>query len=147
MRNKIPTPLSAALEDQLKEVLDIRAYFAKNQKHMLNQTLPEHLNMLLNEKGLKKADVVRGSHLDRTYVYQIFSGDKTPSRNKLIAIAFGLGLSDEETQRMLKLSGNRQLYVRDQRDALILFSIQRGKDIFETNFLLDDYGFPPLGAE
>ena len=138
---------SAELGFQLKNVLSIGAYFAKNQKHMLHQTLPEHLNTLLKEKGLKRADVVRGSLLDRAYVYQIFSGEKTPSRDKLIAIAFGLHLSDEETQKMLKLSGNRELYVRDKRDALILFSIQRGKDIFDTNFLLDDYGFPPLGAE
>ena len=147
MKDDLTSPVSATLEYQLKDALDIGAYFAKNQKHMLNQTLSEHLNMLLKEKRLKKADVVRGSHLDRTYVYQIFSGDKTPSRDKLIAIAFGLHLSDEETQRMLKLSGNRQLYVRDQRDALILFSVQRRKDIFETNYLLHDYGFKPLGTE
>lgn len=58
---------------------------------------------------------MRGSQLDRAYVYQIFSGEKTPSRDKLIAIAFGMNLSDEETQKMLKLSGNRELYARDQR--------------------------------
>ena len=136
---------SAGLGFQLKDVLSIGTYFAKNKEHMLNQTLSEHLHMLLQEKGLKRADVGEGSHLDKAYVYQIFSGDRKPSRDKLIAIAFGLRLNEEETQRMLKLSGNLELYVRDERDALILFSIQRGKNIFDTNFLLDEYGFLPLG--
>lgn len=138
-------PTSAELGNQLKNVLNIKSYLEKNEEYMLGHTLSEHLHMLLQEKGLKRSDVVAGSHLDKAYAYQIFSGDRKPSCDKLIAIAFGLCLSEEETQRMLKLSGNRELYVRDKRDALILFSIQRKKNIFDTNFLLDDYGFPPLG--
>ncbi|MDE7354480.1 MAG: helix-turn-helix transcriptional regulator [Acetatifactor sp.] len=94
------------------------------------------MNALLLEKGISKADVVRGSQLDRSYAYQIFSGDKKPSRDKLIALAFGLGLTDEETQKMLKLSGNRELYARDERDAMILFFLQQNRTIFEVNDLL-----------
>ena len=88
---------------------------------------------------------MRGSLLSRAYVYQIFSGEKTPSRDKLIATAFGLGLSDEETQTLLKLSKNRELYARDQRDAVILFALQRNQSIFEANNLLFEHGFSVLG--
>ena len=80
---------------------------------------PEYLSLQLRQKHLRRADVVRGSHLDRTYVYQIFSGKKTPSRDKLLAIAFGLQLSAEETQKMLKLSGNLELYVRRMQQNLL----------------------------
>ena len=90
-------------------------------------------------KKLKKADVVRASLLDRTYVYKIFAGEKNPTRDKLIALAFGLHLTDLETQKMLKLSGNRELYARDERDALILFSLQQNKTIFELNEMLIDH--------
>lgn len=136
---------SEALGFQLKDVKSIGSYLARNKENMLNQNLAAHLNMLLNEKDLKIADVIRGSCLDRSYVYQIFSGEKTPSRDKLIAIAFGLHLTEEETQRMLKLSGNRELYVRDPRDTVILFAIQRNMDIFDANILLDEYDFNILG--
>lgn len=112
---------------------------------MIPRNLPIHLEMLLEKKGLKKADVARGSELDRKYVYQIFDGTKTPSRNKLIAIAFGLQLSDEETQTMLKLSENRELYVRDERDAIILFALQRKMNIMKTNELLNSHGHKLLG--
>ena len=100
--------------------------------------------MLLFQKCLSKADVVRRSSLDRTYVYQIFAGAKTPSRDKLIAIAFGLCLSDEETQEMLKVSGNRELYARDARDAVIMFALQHKKTVFEANELLFNHDFPIL---
>lgn len=77
-------------------------------------------------------------------MYKIFGGEKKPSRDKLLAIAFGLGLSDQETQEMLKLSGNRELYPRDERDAVILFALQRSQSILEANELLDDQGLAIL---
>ncbi|MDE6214341.1 MAG: helix-turn-helix transcriptional regulator [Lachnospiraceae bacterium] len=100
--------------------------------------------MLLSEKGLTRADVIRGSLLGRAYVYRIFAGDKIPSRDKLIALAFGLQLSDPETQKMLKLSGNRELYARDGRDALILFALQRNMTIMDANGMLFEHGFAVL---
>ena len=63
-----------------------------------------------------------------------------------MAIAFGLQLSVEETQKMLKLSGNLELYVRDKRDAAILFAIQHGRSIDEANDLLAQLGVLPLGV-
>lgn len=46
---------------------------------------------------------------------------------------------------MLKLSGNRELYARDERDALILFALQHQKTILETNDLLFDHNLTVLG--
>lgn len=133
------------LKHEIKAATDIEDYLKSNRENLLRGSLPGHLNLLLSRKGINKADVVRGSLLSRAYVYQIFSGEKTPSRDKLIAIAFGLGLSDEETQTVLKLSRNRELYARDERDAVILFALQRGQSIFEANNLLFEHGFPVLG--
>lgn len=133
------------LNHEIKAVSDIEDFLKKNKKNMLAHSLPEYLNTLLKQKKISRADVVRSSLLDRAYVYQIFSGEKTPSRDKLIAIAFGLCLSDDETQKMLKLSGNRELYARDERDALILFALQRKKDILEINEILTDHNLTILG--
>lgn len=134
------------LNHEIKAATDIEDYLEKNRGNMLTHSLPQYLEMLLSQKGISRADVVRGSLLSRAYVYQIFSGEKTPSRDKLIAIAFGLSLSDDETQKMLKLSGNRELYARDERDALILFSLQQKKTIMETNELLFNHSLKVLGT-
>lgn len=133
------------LNHEIRTTTDIEDYLEKNHENLLTCSLSAYLKTLLAQKGLSRADVVRGSLLDRAYVYQIFAGEKTPSRDKLIAIAFGLRLSDEETQTMLKLSGNRELYARDERDVLILFALQQNRTILETNELLFRHGLAALG--
>lgn len=131
---------------EIKAAANIEDFLENNKRQLLRQSLSEHLNSLLAQKGISRADVVRDSLLDRAYVYQIFSGEKVPSRDKLIALAFGLCLSDDETQKMLKLSGNRELYSRDKRDALILFALQRKQNIFKANELLNSHNMKALGA-
>jgi hypothetical protein len=134
------------LHHEIKASTDIEDYLKTNQNYMIADTLPDYLNRMLSQKGLNRADVVRRSLLDRVYVYQIFSGRRTPSRDKLISMAFGLCLSSEETQKMLKLSCNRELYARDERDALILFALNREQTIMEANELLFSHGFAALGV-
>lgn len=134
------------LSHQIEEATNIEDFLNANREYMLSGSLSQHLTALLAEKKISKADVVRGSLLDRAYVYQIFSGERRPSRDKLLALSFGLRLTADETQKMMKLSGNRELYVRDQRDAIILFALQHHKTIMETNELLDANQMPALGA-
>lgn len=141
------TKTTEELNHEIKLATDINDYLKDNKENMLSYCLPEYLTLLLEKKGISRADVVRGSLLDRAYVYQIFSGEKTPSRDKLIALAFGLCLSGEETQKMLKLSCNRELYARDERDALILFALRQQKTIFETNEILTDHNMALLGVQ
>lgn len=137
--------VSGTLETLLEHT-EIDIYLEQNKENMIPHNLPIHLELLLKQKGLKKADVVRGSQLNRKYVYQIFNGEKNPSRNTLIALAFGLKLTAKETQTMLKLAGYRDLYVRDIRDAIILYALLRKKNIFETNELLYKRGWDILGT-
>lgn len=132
------------LRHEIKAATDVEDYLTKNREYLLRESLSEHLHTLLSQKDMKRADVIRGSLLGRAYVYRIFAGDKIPSRDKLIALAFGLQLTEEETQKMLKLSGSRELYARDERDALILFALQRQMTIMDANGLLLDHGLAVL---
>ena len=138
------TASSAAAANNLVNAKNIEDFLAENQEYMLGMDLFEYLMLLLRQKGLKRADVVRDSGLEKAYVYQIFDGKKRPSRDKLIAIAFGLHLNAEETQRMLKLGECSELYARVARDAVILFAVQRGMDIAAADDLLYRNNFPTL---
>lgn len=133
------------LNHEIQTATDIDDYLEQNREHLLSCRPDEHLAALLAQKGLSRAEVVRNSQLDRAYVYQIFAGQKNPSRDKLLALAFGMRLNDRETQRLLKLSGKRELYARDERDSLILFALQKDKTLIETNELLFCHGFALLG--
>lgn len=132
------------LKHEITIATDIEDYLTENKGHLLKGSLAEHLHMLLAQKKLRRADVIRGSLLGRAYVYRIFAGDKIPSRDKLIALSFGMKLSVEETQKLLKISGNRELYARDERDALLLFALQRNRSIMDANGMLLDHGLEVL---
>lgn len=106
---------------------------------MQTDSFSEYLEQWLRKKQLTRAEVVRASNLNKAYVYQIFSGKKYPSRDKVIALTFGLHLTIEETQTLLKQAGYRELYPRAPRDALLLFALGRGMDIISANELLFDH--------
>ena len=116
------------------------------KRQIIHKPLSRYLCELLDEKGLKRSDVVVRTGLDKAYVYQIFAGKKNPSRDKLITVAFGMKFNEEEIQRMLQLSGHRELWPKDERDALLLFAIQRGMSLEEVHTELERYGLDPLAT-
>lgn len=142
--NEVFSVSTAETKDNLKNASSFGDFLKRNLENMLEPDLSKYLMELLARKGLKRAQVVEDSGVDKAFVYQIFNGSKRPSRDKLIAITFGMRLNEEETQRVLKIAGHSELYPRVPRDALILFSIQRGKDIWQTDDALDKNGFPTL---
>lgn len=144
IRMKINPISTATMRNELLKTKSIRDFLARYKKYMLDLTLSEYLTLLLQQKELTRADVVRDSGLEKAYVYQIFDGKKRPSREKLIPIAFGLHLNVEETQRMLKLGSCSELYARQSRDAIILFAIKQGMDITATDDLLYNNDLPTL---
>ena len=123
---------------------NILDYFAENRGEMQIDSLPEYLERWLKRKDCTKADVVRRSNLNKAYVYQIFLGKKYPSRDKVIALAFGLELDEKEVQALLKQAGYRELYPRDPRDALLLYAIGHHKGIIDANELLYDHNIEVL---
>lgn len=137
-------PTTGEVDYELYIAKSFGEFLQRNRDKMLERSLPGYLMYLLHKKNLKRSQVVEDSGVDKAYVYQIFNGSKKPSRDKLIAIAFGMHLDEEETQRLLKLAGHSELYSRVARDALILFAIQRDMSIWETDEGLESLGFPTL---
>ena len=139
------TKTTEQLNHEIKEAGNIQDFLVSNQNNILTTSLSEHLRTLLFEKNLQKKDIIHNSLLDRVYVYQIFAGRKFPSRNKLIALAFGMRLSVEETQKLLKISGNRELSASDERDAIIIFALHQNMTISDANELLYEHELKLLG--
>lgn len=121
---------------EIENIQKIEDYLDTNDNEMTRMTLSEYMDELLRKRSLKKTDIVNGSNLNRVYVYQIFSGSRIPSRDKIIALGFGFRLDLVDMQRYLKQAGHRELYARDKRDAVIIFSVNKGLDLFQTNELL-----------
>ena len=135
---------SEKLYAYIKKSTNFAEFWEEHEEQIVHLSLSDYLRTLLKEKGLKRSEVVVKTGLDKAYVYQIFAGKKNPSRDKLITMAFGLKLTEKETQKMLRLSGHRELWPKDERDALFLFAIQRGMSLEDVHTELERYGLDSL---
>lgn len=130
--------------EQLKRADSLDGYLAENTAEMVDGTLPTHLAALLAETGLSKSEVLRRAEINDIYGYQLFAGSRHPSRDKLVALCVGFGLSDERTQQLLKATGFAPLYAKNRRDSVLLFGLQKGYTVLQINNLLYEHGEPTL---
>ena len=121
------------LRKELAEASGLEKYLAENRSSFSLESTANALSRLIEEKGISKAALARESGMSEIYLHQIFAGRRNPSRNRLICLCCGLGATLDETQELLKLSGLAQLYPRIKRDAIIIYGLAHGEDLFEIN--------------
>lgn len=100
----------------------------------------EYLQTLLKEKEVNASELIKRSRIERTYCYQILNGRKRPGRDKIIAIALALNLNVDETQKILRIAKEGDLYAKDKRDCILIFAINHKYNLIDTNQLLNQYG-------
>ncbi|HIU74541.1 MAG TPA: XRE family transcriptional regulator [Candidatus Pelethocola excrementipullorum] len=121
---------------QLDTTTELKNYTESHTSSEGAQTLSEYLESLLESKGLKKSDVIRDADLQRNYGYQVFSGLRTPGRNKLLALCLSMQLTVKEAQHVLKLANEGTLYSKNRRDAILIFALQKNLSVMAANDLL-----------
>ena len=124
---------TGGLRDELLSQPHLDEYLKENGDQFVNWGLTEQLVRLFDEKRVTKAAVVRSSGMSEVYLYQVLSGRRNPSRDRLLCICFGLGTTEDETQWLLKSAGYAPLYPRLRRDAIILHGIAHGTPLEELN--------------
>lgn len=93
-------------EELLNELLDAPNIDDYIREHdFAAPSLSDYLKQLLQEKGLERSRVVRMADLNETFGYQIFTGARHPSRNKVLQIAFAMALTLKEANRALTAAG------------------------------------------
>lgn len=124
------------LQSELRHSESVEQFVKENQSELTMMSVSDYLNELLIMYNLEKCDVAKRGGFAGNYPYQIFNGKKNASRDKLIQIALGFPLTLEETQELLRLGGYSELYVRDSRDAFLMFAIEKKYELQELNELL-----------
>ncbi|MGN0733888.1 MAG: helix-turn-helix domain-containing protein [Emergencia sp.] len=138
----MPKKTTSHLENELKNSTSLDTFLEKHQDELSDCSLSDQLGKLLREKGLTKAEVVKECNLNEVYAYQILSGVRRPSRDKLLCLCFAMKATLAETQSLLKESGFAPLYVRSHRDSIIIFAITHGHTLLQLNTALYDHGEP-----
>lgn len=78
--------------------------------------------------------------MNEIYAYQIISGARRPSRDKLLCLCIAMRATLEETQDLLIHGGFAPLYVCSQRNSIIIFAISHKETILQVNSNLYDHG-------
>ena len=137
-------PLTEELLNELLASSDPEDFISQHPAS--KRELAPYLNEMLVAHGKERNEVIHASNLDHTYAYQILAGTRTnPSRNKILQLAFAIGLTPRETDRALQAGGKSRLYCKDRRDAIIIFCLDRGVQLQETNETLYKLGEEIVG--
>ena len=104
------------------------------------KTFPEYYRSLPRVKETADSTLIELSGIERSYYYQIMKGKRHPSRDKILRLCIGAGLTLRETTRALELSENAPLYPKSRRDIIITVAINQSTTVIDTNLLLFEYG-------
>ena len=130
--------------DEISESKDLKSFIMNNEDKFIHVDLPEYLDLLLSAKDKTKKEMISSAGIEKSYLYQIFNGRRTPSRDKLLRIALALKLALDDTQRLLIVAEKPILYPSRKRDAAIMYSLIKGYSLDKTQISLYDMGLEIL---
>ena len=126
------------LQQELMDSTDLSQFLSRNQEQFVDKSVAELLNHLFEKKNISKAALAKQAGMSEIYLHQIFAGRRTPSRNRLLCLCYGLEASIEETQELLRLCGMAELYPKLKRDTIIYYGLLHKLDLFVINDKLFD---------
>ena len=134
LKNISPSEVKDYLQEQFKEG---------------EPSFSSYIDTLLEEKNLKRQDVLIRANLPQKYGYKLLTGEShTTDRDKILRICFSMEMPLKETQRALNLYGMNELYPKIKRDVLLIVALgQKIFDIDQVNELLKSGGEAPLYEE
>ena len=133
------------LEQSLSACASADDYLEENAEQMFTLPVEDYLNEYLESHSLTRSEVIANSGLNEIYGYQIFAGKRKPSRDKLLCICFGMRLSADETQTLMKKCGYPTLYAKKRRDSVILYALMHEMTLMQCNESLYSAGEALLG--
>lgn len=118
---------------ELMDTNDLHRVLTENDASFREDGLTDALQRLFEERSMAKTTLAKSSGISEVYLHQVFAGRRNPSRDRLLCICVGLGITLDETQRMLTQGGYAQLYPRTRRDAIISYGVVHQLPLGEIN--------------
>ena len=120
----------------------LRAY----EGEIVFSSFAAYITQLCKQKNMIVASVLKKAGIRDSFGYDLFKGTRRPSRDTVIKLAIGLGLTLDETQKLLSAAGFGGLYPKIRRDAVIIYAIQRQYSLFDLQEELSLHHLTELGA-
>lgn len=105
----------------------------------------EYFDALLKNARMNRATLLKESGVNPNIGFHVLRGDRAFKRREpYLRMAFALGLSLRQTQRMLSHLKMGRLYPLREQDAAILYCLDRRYSLAQTQRLLSDHALAPL---
>lgn len=117
-----------------------RKYLKADECHFEGKTIDQFLSELCEKYEVNASKIIKFSLLSKSYVYQVFAGERKPSREVIIRICIVIGCSLDELQHALMIAEEGILYPKVRRDAAIMSCVGGKLSLAETDEFLDEIG-------
>ena len=121
------------LNTELMSPCPLDSYLKEHSDEFLSMDIVGLLEQFYRNKPISKAELARRAGISEVYLHQVFSGRRTPSRDRLLCLCVGLGVELEEAQTLLKRAGYAQMYAKFKRDTIIMYGIAHKLKLSEIN--------------
>lgn len=101
------------------------------------QTAREYLQEYMIERNISRKDLDIWAGGLGSYTYKIYNKNCNPSRAIWLRVICALGMSVEEANRLLKLAGYSELYVKDTKDYWIYVGLKKKMSFLDIEELLN----------
>ncbi len=124
------------LEDALVREKSYAKFDEKYSAKIKTKNFASELRKLMAWHDYDVSQMLKKTGISKSYFYQILNNERSPSRDGVINIAISLNCDLEETNFLLKISEKQELYAKNKRDSVIIYSIAHQYSLAETNKLL-----------
>ncbi len=131
-------PLTQELLDELMTSSSVGDFLGEHT--FVSRTLSDYLQQQLRDRNLVQPQVVRDAQLNPAFGYQVFTGKRGASFETVVRISLAMGLSPTETNRALRAAGQRELYPKQRRDAILIFCLEHQTGLMGANEALYKFG-------
>ena len=128
------------MEELSGQDTDLDRYFEENPTSFINVDIKEFWKNAVDTSSKTKSDIINKADMSYCYFYDVINGRKIPSKDKIIRIVLAMNLSLDDCQEALRICGKSALYPRIKRDSILIYAINKGYSIYQTNDLLAEHG-------
>lgn len=129
----------ANIQIDMNNTKELDEFLSQMDKSMIHGDFVDYFRSLPEFKNISDSKLIDLSGIEKSYYYQIMKKKRKPSRDKLLRLCIGAGLTLTETSNLLQLSEYAVLYPKKKRDVIISVAINQHITVIETNLLLDKY--------
>ncbi len=137
---------TSALWEQLFKASSVEQFLDKNEAGIGLMPFSKFISELCKNRGEVPERIIKRANIERSFGHAIFRGDRKPSRDTVLQLAFGFLADVDLAQALLKHSGHSPLYPRVPRDVVISYCLYHGNNFLKTQRILMELGLPLLGG-